>query len=179
MRPPLHNLSAAGLGLTILALTGCSPSAIGDLVASPSDGSLAPPSSPAVQQAPTTPPENAASDSPPGVPGKNQSAAVDEEPQDMPPEYQWPNPGREDIFLPPAEIPVNTTTVDRRNDHGVALIGFADVDRQQVLLKVDGIVAPLAVGDSRGELQVVSIDPPEVTLKRGDRQWTEKLFDTP
>ena len=178
----LHYLCVSGLGLTIAALTGCSGSAVGDGLAAASEEGLGPQSSPAVHRTVTAGAENAvdipASRSPDEQRPDTVDEKVDEKTEDTQLEYQWPNPDREDIFLPPARAPVNTTA-DRRDDHGVALVGFADVDRQQVLLRVDGVIALLAVGDSRGELQVVAIDPPEVTLKRGDRQWTEKLFDTP
>ena len=59
------------------------------------------------------------------------------------------------------------------------LKGFVNVAAVRALLAVDGIVVPLQAGQSRGALQVLSVDPPRVTLQRGDRRWTETLFDRP
>ena len=173
-----YQLSAFGLGLIILAHTGCSGHAVGEGVAAAGEGRLGTQSPPLAQRTVLAPAENAVDAQTSRDQDGQRPDAVEETTEETQPQYEWPYPDREDIFLPPAQKPVNAA-VDRRDDHGVALVGFADVDRQQVLLRVDGIVAPLAVGDSRGELQVVAIDPPEVTLKRGDRRWTERLFDKP
>ena len=122
--------------------------------------------------------ENAVGTSASGNQDNGQPDGIDDKTEEAQLAYRWPNPDRSEIFLPPARKPASAT-VDSRDDYGVALIGFANVDRKQVLLEIDGIIAPLTVGDSRGELQVLSIDPPKVTLKRGDREWTVKLFDLP
>ena len=167
-----------GLGLVFATLSGCSGNAVGGGVAAVDQrrgGYQVPPT---VQGAVADPAENAVDTSTSGDEDNGQPDGADGKIEEARLVYRWPNPDRSEIFLPPARKPASAT-VDSRNDYGVALIGFANVDRKQVLLEIDGIVAPLTVGDSRGELRVLSIDPPEVTLKRGDREWTVKLFDTP
>jgi hypothetical protein len=167
-----------GLGLVFATLSGCSGSAVGGGVAAVDQPDGVRQLPPAVQVAAADPAENAVGTSASSDEENGQPDGIDGKIEEARPTYQWPNPDRSEIFLPPASKPVNGA-VDSRNEYGVALIGFANVDRKQVLLEIDGILAPLAEGDSRGELQVLSIDPPQVTLKRGYREWTVKLFDTP
>lgn len=58
----------------------------------------------------------------------------------------------------------------------VLLRGFVNVDRPKALLVVDGRLQALAVGERRGELEVIQIDRPLVTLQRGRVRWTESLY---
>ncbi len=92
--------------------------------------------------------------------------------------FEYPFPGREEIFLPPEKKPRDVET-QLRSDEGVELMGFADVGGARVILKIDGIVTPLRVGESRGDVRVLAIDPPKVVLQRAQRRWTESLVDTP
>ena len=91
--------------------------------------------------------------------------------------FQPPFPNREELFLPPAEKPASATRF--KSDQDVTLMGFANVEGKKALLKIDGIIRPLRAGESRGEVRVLAIDPPRVTLQRGNREWTESLFETP
>ena len=163
-----------GLGLVCATLLGCSGSADGGGVAgadSKDDAPHTPPSVPdlAESAADTSASEHKDTRQPDSIDGKTDEAQL---------AYRWHNPNRSQIFIPPTNKPA-AATITSRDDHGVSLIGFANVDRQQVLLRIDGVIASLTVGDSRGELQVLAIDPPKVTLKRANREWTVKLFDTP
>ena len=167
-----------GLGLVLATLLGCSGGAAGGGVAGVDPGAGTPQVLPSVPGTPADPAENALDTSTSGDEDTGQPDGIDGKTEEAGLAYQWPNPNRNEIFLPPASKPAGVTT-DNRDSFGVALIGFANVDRQQVLLEIDGITASLTVGDSRRELQVLAIDPPAVTLQRGNREWTVKLFDTP
>ena len=171
-------LCSCGLGLVFAALLGCSGSAAGDGVAVVDQKRSERQVPPTVQGAAADTAQNAVLASTAEDNDNGQPDAIHGKTEEALPEYEWPNPDRSEIFLPPANKPASAA-VEKRNDYGVALIGFANVGRKQVLLEIDGIIAPLTVGDTRGELQVLAIDPPEVTLKRRGRQWTIKLFDTP
>jgi len=92
--------------------------------------------------------------------------------------FEYPFPDREDLFLPPVKKPSANETRAKR-DEDVVLMGFADVGGARTILKIDGIVTPLRVGESRGDVRVLAIDPPKVNLQRGERQWTESLADKP
>ncbi len=120
----------------------------------------------------------ASTDSPqPVVPdGDHPLAAESKNPTPEPP-FQPPFPNREELFLPPAERPASATRA--RSDHDITLMGFVNVDGKKALLKIDGIITPLGAGQSRGEIRVLAVDPPRVTLRRGNREWTERLFEMP
>ncbi|NQT40847.1 MAG: hypothetical protein HQ581_25350 [Planctomycetes bacterium] len=107
---------------------------------------------------------------------KSSPPAIEESPGQAASEYPFPD--REDLFLPPSKKPPTRETRPE-SDETVVLMGFADVGGVRAILKIDGIITPLRVGESRGEVRVLAIDPPKVNLQRGDRQWTESLADTP
>ncbi len=91
--------------------------------------------------------------------------------------FHYPFPDREELFQPPTKKPLTHETRVKR-DEDVVLMGFADVEGVRTVLKIDGIVTSLRVGESRGDVRVLAIEPPEVNLQRGERQWTESLADT-
>ena len=167
-----------GLGLLLATLSGCSGSAVGGGVATVGQNRSEYQATPTVQPPVADPAQNAVDTSTASDKDNGQPGHIDAKIEEAPPAYQWPNPDRSEIFLPPPRKPA-TAAAAKQDERGVALIGFAKVDRKHVLLEIDGVIAPTAEGDSRGKLQVVAINPPEVTLKRGDREWTVKLFDTP
>ena len=107
-----------------------------------------------------------------------ESAPVSTEQEPANTTLEYPSPGREEIFLPPVKQPL----ADQRSSdsgEGVVLMGFADVDGARVILRIDGIITSLRAGESRGDVSVLSIDPPKVTLQRAGRQWTKSLVDAP
>ena len=166
-----------GLGLVFATLLGCSDSAAGGGVAAVDQRDGVVPRVPAaVEEAVGDSAETAIDTSTSGDEDAGQPDGIDDKTEEAQLAYRWPNPDRSEIFLPPAGKAASVT-IDSRNDNGVTLVGFVNVDRQQVLLEIDGTIVPLTAGDSRGELQVLAIDPPKVTLKQGDREWTIKLFD--
>ena len=100
------------------------------------------------------------------------------QPTDAAADHQWPFPDREEIFLPPERGQIVSGT--RSGDNGGAmLLGFVNVGQQRAILKIDGLMTPLAEGESRGDLRVLAINPPTVELQRGDRRWTERLYSPP
>lgn len=119
--------------------------------------------------------ESAGSDNPPAT-NEDRPPATQEEREEA--AFEYPFPDREDLFLPPAKKTLTRET-QTEADEDVVLMGFADVGGARVVLKIDGIVTSLRVGESRGEVRVLAIDPPKVDLQRGERQWTESLADTP
>jgi len=167
-----------GLGLVFVTLLGCSGNAVGGGAAALDQEGAEREVPTIVKEAAADAEESSVGTSVSGDDGNGQPEDIDGETEETLPVYPWPNPDRSEIFLPPVNKPASAS-IENRDDYGVALIGFVNVDRQKVLLEIDGVVAPLAVGDSRGELQVLAIEPPEVTLKRGSREWTVKLFDRP
>lgn len=86
-----------------------------------------------------------------------------------------PFPERVDLFLPPHEKP-KVGDVPYAVVPDVSLRGFADVGGPRVLLSINGRVVTLAQGESHGDLSVLTLKPPSVTLRRGVMQWTESLY---
>jgi hypothetical protein len=115
---------------------------------------------------PTPPPGATAGEPEPSPP------EAEKEPETVAVEYPFPE--REDLFLPPAKKPSNIKAQSTSNED-VVLMGFAEVEGALAILKIDGIVTPLRVGEARGDVGVLSIDPPEVHLQRGEHQWAERL----
>lgn len=111
------------------------------------------------------------------VAGQQQRPA-DTPPEEPQPAFQPPFPDRQELFLPPKGRP-STAAVRPSSNSEVLLKGFANPGDLHALLTIDGIVTPLRAGQSRGGIRVLDISPPEVTLRRGNRQWTERLFDQP
>lgn len=89
--------------------------------------------------------------------------------------YQPPFPDRVDLFLPPKRGQ-NTVALDRKEgESAVKLLGFSNVDDIRVVLSIDGFVYPVAEGESRSGIEVVSIKPPAVVLQRGRQVWQASL----
>jgi hypothetical protein len=89
--------------------------------------------------------------------------------------FKPPFAGRRELFLPPQK-PVDVPSGEQVEGSRVELKGFVNLDRQKALLWVDGVVTPVAEGESRGDVQVISINPPRVIFQRGAHRWTESLF---
>ena len=90
--------------------------------------------------------------------------------------FEPPYPQRRDLFQPPK---VRRSTTSGRGSRGgsqrVQLKGFVNLDGIRAILVVDGETNTVAVGDVRDGLEVISIQPPRVTLQRGRVRWTETL----
>ncbi len=89
-------------------------------------------------------------------------------------EFKQPFPSREELFQPP-EPAETAKPVQASKDENVQLRGFANADGLHVLLAIDGRLTALRVGQSRDDVEVLSIKPPSVVLRRGDRRWVESL----
>jgi hypothetical protein len=78
------------------------------------------------------------------------------------------------MFEPPKRA---EGTVRRDEEHGteVELKGFINVDRPRVVLSIDGVISPIAEGDEKYGVEVISIQPPSVVLQRGRSRWTATL----
>ncbi|NQU20729.1 MAG: hypothetical protein HQ567_05550 [Candidatus Nealsonbacteria bacterium] len=153
------------LGLLAMISAGCSD-AHGEKVATAGATSISDP-------LPT--PTTAASQATLGDPESSPPATEEEQEK---PAFEYPFPDRDDLFLPPAKK--QTTSESRpESSEDVVLMGFADVGGARAVLRIDGIVTSLRVGESRGEVRVLAIDPPKVSLQRGKRQWTESLAEAP
>jgi hypothetical protein len=87
--------------------------------------------------------------------------------------FQPPFPQRQELFIPPAP----KADAPKRHEvlADVALKGFANVGGLRALIQIGGKTVPLAAGQTLGEITVVSIEPPQVTLQRGRLRWTESL----
>ncbi|HEY4234407.1 MAG TPA: hypothetical protein VGM76_13325 [Lacipirellulaceae bacterium] len=85
-----------------------------------------------------------------------------------------PFPDRADLFDPPHS---SAGVVRRDEEHGatVELKGFVNVNGQQVVLAIDGVISPIPEGGEKYGVQVISIKPPSVVLQRGRSRWTASL----
>lgn len=89
-------------------------------------------------------------------------------------EFKPPYPDRHDLFSPAAKVADAPERPDTAGD--VALRGFVNVDGLRALLVINGRVTVTEAGRQYSGIDVVSIDPPQVTLQRGRIRWTEKLY---
>jgi len=89
-------------------------------------------------------------------------------------EFHPPFPNRTELFVPPRG---GQSTVRRDDEHGetVELKGFLDVNGPQVVVAIDGVLAPIPVGGEKYGVQVISINPPQAVLQRGRSRWTASL----
>ena len=88
-------------------------------------------------------------------------------------EFPLPFPEREELFRVPNRP---EGRAESRGEVGeVALKGFVNTGQPKVLLIVDGQLEALAAGDQRGDLVVIQIAPPEVTLERGRLRWVQSI----
>lgn len=91
-------------------------------------------------------------------------------------DFKPPFPDRTDLFSPPNRAAVARTS-RRSGSPDVALKGIADVEGLRALVQIGSQVFPLRQGEERNGVRIVSIDPPRVTLQRGEQRWTASLFE--
>lgn len=124
---------------------------------------------PAKRGAPARPAETPAAQQSPAVP----AAAAPAEAATLA-GYNPPFPEREDLFAPPnPELAAKAARSTAATD--VVLKGIVQFEGARALLEIDGQVVQLRERGHHGSVHVVSIDPPRVTLKRGERTWTASL----
>jgi hypothetical protein len=89
--------------------------------------------------------------------------------------WKPPNPDREEIF----EKPDPKKMIERHKTSVAApvieLRGFVKVGQLRAVLVINGEPTSVAAGDRRGDLEIIAVKPPKVTLRRGRFQWTEAL----
>lgn len=95
------------------------------------------------------------------------------------PEFNPPYPDRANPF----RLPDSKTALASRREAIVQQIdlklkGFISVgSAPRAVIAIDGDVTTLGVGDRRGDIQVLEIAPPTLTLQRGRHRWVESLLD--
>jgi hypothetical protein len=96
--------------------------------------------------------------------------------------FQVPFPDNDNFFSPPelvAAQPLQQVT------HGetatVRVLGFVRVHggEENALLSINGRMHVAGVGQVFGELEVLSVSEPAVTVQRGGERWSVGLFDQP
>jgi hypothetical protein len=89
-------------------------------------------------------------------------------------DYQPPFPDRVHLFLAPKRDGKSSTVSDQ--EEAVELLGFVNVrDHRKAVLSINGMVYPIAEGDSQFGVEVISIQPPGVVLQRGRQRWQASL----
>ncbi|GIW92730.1 MAG: hypothetical protein KatS3mg110_0771 [Pirellulaceae bacterium] len=84
------------------------------------------------------------------------------------------------LFAPPKiEMPVVRERQSGEEKESVRLVGFVNVDKLKVLLAFESGLRAMEVGDVYRKVEVVQIDPPRVTLQKGQERWITTLFDQP
>lgn len=90
-------------------------------------------------------------------------------------EFEPPFPGRLHPFAPPGRVATSANRKLVAEESGVSLKGFANVSGIRAVLLIDGEATTLAEGQQHGDVRVIAIQPPEVTLRRGREVWKETL----
>jgi hypothetical protein len=85
-----------------------------------------------------------------------------------------PFPQRTELFEPPQRAS-NAARRDHESGATVELKGFIEVDEPLVVLSIDGVISSVPEGGEKYGVQVISIEPPTVVLKRGGRPWSATL----
>jgi hypothetical protein len=78
------------------------------------------------------------------------------------------------LFVPPKRAG-GAASAQNAGDNAVLLLGFVRVDQPKAVLSINGEISPMAVGESRFGVDVISISPPNVVLQRGRQRWQTTL----
>ncbi|MCM2371722.1 hypothetical protein [Aporhodopirellula aestuarii] len=88
--------------------------------------------------------------------------------------FSAPFPDRRDPFhTTDNSTPTQNKKITASN---VSVMGFAKLDVQQAILRIDDQTRFVVAGDRIGEIEVVSITPPRVRLKNGNLVWDASMF---
>lgn len=91
-----------------------------------------------------------------------------------------PYPQRNDPFKQPdgqaALASRREAAVQQTN---LKLKGFVNVGGLRAVVEIDGQTMALSPGERRGDIQVLEVSPPTLTLQRGRHRWTENLLAKP
>lgn len=91
--------------------------------------------------------------------------------------YEPPFPNRVDLFLPPKRAQIASRGSDDEEAGPVELRGIVTPPEGATfaMLAIDGIESPVAEGEEKYGVRVISIEHSEVLLQRGRSRWTETL----
>jgi hypothetical protein len=106
------------------------------------------------------------SSSDPAAAAETEDASAAPQPADQ---YQPPFPDRVDLFVAPKRQ--GAASGQDSSDQAVELMGFVRVDRSRAILTINGETNALAEGESVGGIEVISVQPPSVVLRRGRQRW--------
>lgn len=85
--------------------------------------------------------------------------------------FEPPFPERTMLFQAPKRQKLGRTKSNGQSETSVELLGFVNVDGQRVALSIDGLVTTIAEGGEAYGIEVISIQPPSVFLRRGKQRW--------
>ena len=89
--------------------------------------------------------------------------------------FMPPYADRTDMFSPPTRAAFQKQGPTDQGFGTITLQGFANVHGLKAVLLVNGVIAPLSVGEKLKDLQVIAIEPPKVVLQRGRERWTTSM----
>ena len=85
-------------------------------------------------------------------------------------EYQVPFPDRTELFIAPKRQG-SAIKQEGAFEQSVELLGFVNVGEVRAVLNIAGQIAPVAAGDKKYGIEVISVSPPNVVLQRGRQRW--------
>jgi|GEM_PF-4486713 len=89
--------------------------------------------------------------------------------------YEPPFPNRTNPFRAPKRQVSGRIKTSDMSETEVELLGFVDVFGPEVVLSIDGLAATVAEGGKQSGIEVISIQPPSVFLRRGKQRWQATL----
>jgi hypothetical protein len=89
-------------------------------------------------------------------------------------EFDAPYPNRENVFLAPKRSSTHGKTRGSA-EQTIELLGFVNVEKQKVILSINGEVFPISEGEQQAGIEVISIQPPAVVLQRDRERWQATL----
>jgi len=100
-----------------------------------------------------------------------QAASLEADSEEHKLAFELPFPERTNLFQAPKRQKIGRTKSDGQSETSVELLGFVNVDGQRVALSIDGLVTTIAEGGEAFGIEVISIQPPSVFLRRGKQRW--------
>ncbi len=85
--------------------------------------------------------------------------------------FEPPFPDRTNLFQAPKRQGRGRSQIGGQSETSVELLGFVNVNGQRVALSIDGLVTTIAEGGEAFGIEVISIQPPSVFLRRGKQRW--------
>ena len=85
--------------------------------------------------------------------------------------FVWPFPERSNLFQAPKRRGSGRIDAAGSKETSVELLGFVNVHQPEVILSIDGLATTIAEGGEQSGIEVISIRPPAVFLRRGKQPW--------